>query len=71
MYRCKLKDIKTMVKLGIAIDITTEDKIPDGALETEACSVGIYGINGCVCIDKQTGQRYAIIGRSSNLFRLI
>lgn len=71
MYRCKLKDIKTMVKLGIAIDITTEGEIPAGVFETEAYSVGIYGINGCVCIDKQTGQRYAVIGRTANLFRLI
>ena len=70
MDRCKLKDIKTMVKLENAIDITT-DEIPAGAFETEAYSVGIYGVNGCVCIDKQTGQRYAVIGRSSNLFRLI
>ena len=71
MDRCKLKDIKTMVKLGNAIDITTADEIPAGALETEVYSVGIYGINGCVCLDRQTGQRYAVIGRSSNLFRLI
>lgn len=39
-------------------------------LETVGYSTGVYGINGGLVQDTETGALYAIIGRCSNLFIL-
>lgn len=62
----KLKEIRSIN----AHDITTV-KIPEGLdLEKIAISYGIYGMNGGLFQDRKTGERYKIIARSTNLFRL-
>lgn len=39
-------------------------------LDKVGYSAGIYGINGGLLQDYETGQLYAIIGRCTNLFRV-
>ena len=39
-------------------------------LEKVGYSMGVYGINGGLVQDTETGTLYAIIGRCSNLFIL-
>lgn len=70
MKRITQKEIKNLVKLGAAVDITAEE----GSLEKYrrfdplAVSRGKYGMNGGLLRDHETGQLYAITARSSALF---
>ena len=70
MKTIKQKDIKNLVKLGAAVDITAEE----GSLTRYrrlypvAVSRGKYGMNGGLLKDNQTGELYAITARSSALF---
>ena len=55
MRKYKLKELRDLVRLGI---------------EKAGYSTGVYGINGGLVEDTETGTLYAIIGRCSNLFIL-
>lgn len=70
----KLKEIKTLVQTGAAVDITHEPleniyKI-DSKLDVVALSHGVYGMNGGLFKDRTTGKLYAITSRNGNLFAL-
>ena len=67
----KLKDIKNMVKFGMAEDVTTKETSFFDNLEImeKVYSYGIYGMNGCLFKDVN-GKTYAIIGRNTNLWRI-
>ena len=73
MMKYKLKDLRALVRLGLAEDYTNkpiEYIYTLRRLEKVGYSSGVYGINGGLVEDTETGALYAIIGRCSNLFIL-
>lgn len=71
----KQKEIKTLVNCGNAEDVTFDksgiiEELQKNGYKTVAISFGVYGMNGGLFQDKKSGKLYAIIGRSTNLFRL-
>lgn len=73
MRKYTLKALRDLVRLGVAEDYTSkpaESLYTLRRLEKVGYSSGVYGINGGLVEDTETGQLYAIIGRCSNLFIL-
>ena len=73
MRRYTQKQLRELVRLGCAEDYThkpNEYMYTLRRLEKVGYSTGVYGINGGLVEDTETGQLYAIIGRCSNLFVL-
>lgn len=73
MKKYTLKALRELVRLGVAEDYTNkpaENLYTLRRLEKVGYSSGVYGINGGLVEDTETGQLYAIIGRCSNLFIL-
>ncbi len=70
MKTMKQKEIKNLVKLGAAVDITAEEGnlTRYRRLDPIAVSRGKYGMNGGLLKDHETGQLYAITARNSALF---
>lgn len=70
MEKTTQKEIKRLIRLGAAIELTynDRDRITPGQLDKIAMSFGIYGMNGAIFKDSKTGQLYAIPGRSTALF---
>lgn len=66
----KQKEIKQLVKLGTAVDITVDDSPLNGEKSWEriACSHGVNGLNGGL-IQGESGKLYAITARSTTLMR--
>ena len=69
------KTIREFVKNSEATDITNISfadacklRADEGWLDTEFYSMGVYGCNGCVLKGHNTGNRYAITGRTNSLF---
>lgn len=69
MIKYTQKELKQAVKLGLAIDITTDDSIVNEHMTMVGYSVGVYGLNGALLKGDETGENYAICARSSNLFK--
>ena len=73
MRKYTLKELRELVRLEVAEDYTNK---PDDYIytlrrfEKVGYSSGVYGINGGLVQDTETGTLYAIIGRCSNLFIL-
>ena len=65
------KEIKRLVTIGAAVDITTWDSEDLEKLNVEkiALSFGIYGMNGGLFKDKD-GNLYAITARNAALFTI-
>ena len=65
------KQLKEYARLGLARDLTTVDpeELPRH-YEKIGYSRGVYGLNGGLVQDKDTGELGAVVGHSSNLFRL-
>lgn len=73
MKKYTLKALRDLVRLGVAEDYTNkpaENLYTLRRLEKVGYSSGVYGINGGLVEDTETGQLYAIIGRCSNLLIL-
>lgn len=73
MRKYKQRELRALVRLGVAEDYTnkTSEYIYTlRRLEKVGYSSGVYGINGGLVQDTETGALYAIIGRCSNLFIL-
>ena len=68
MEKTTQREIKRLVKLGAAIELTDTKTIPAGRLTQVAYSCGVYGINGAILKDDTTGQLYAIPRRDGILF---
>ena len=70
MKTMKQKEIKSLVNLGVAVDITAEEGnlTRYRRLDPVAVSRGKYGMNGGLLKDCQTGKLYAITARNSALF---
>lgn len=73
MRKYTQKALRELVRLGVAEDYTNK---PAECLCTlrrlvkVGYSSGVYGINGGLVEDPETGTLYAIIGRCTNLFIL-
>ena len=73
MEKFKMKDIRDYVRLGIASDLTNLSsaemreflKVHD--VEKIGYSAGVYGINGGLMKDRNTGELYAITARNAAL----
>lgn len=73
MRKYTQKQLRELVRLGCAEDYThkpIEYIYTLRRLEKVGYSSGVYGLNGGLVEDMETGTRYAIIGRCSNLFIL-
>jgi hypothetical protein len=70
MKTMKQKEIKNLIKIGAAVDITNKETNEDiwRNIERIAVSRGIHGMNGGLLKDKRNGVLYAITARNSNLF---
>lgn len=68
MVRYTQKQLKSLVRQGLAIDITNhyENAIP-GAYYKVGFSSGVYGCNGLLLRD-YAGQLYAITARTTAIF---
>lgn len=72
MEKVTRKEIRWMVEIGEAVDITnTEIPTPKGHWEKVMWSKGKYGANGVMVRDSKTGKKYAVTARCSNLFALL
>ena len=72
MAKVTQKEIKRLVQIGAAIDVTNVDvPAPKGHFEKLMWSKGVYGANGVVVKDTGDGKLYAVTSRSSNLFMLL
>lgn len=67
----KQKEIRNMIRNGIAKEITSYDNIPAGRLEIIAVSRGVYGMNAALFRHVDSGDLYAVPSRSSLLFFLV
>lgn len=74
MKKYKLKELRELVRIGAAEDITNADPDTITGLHRIADKIGYssgaYGINGGLLKDFETGTLYAILSRNANLFRL-
>lgn len=73
MRKYTQKELRQLVRLGIAEDYTNKPNeyiYTLCRLDKVGYSSGVYGINGGLVKDTETGQLYAVIGRCSNLFIL-
>jgi hypothetical protein len=74
MRKYKLSELKSLVRSGMAHDLTNAstaevmDQWKHG--EKVGYSSGTYGINGGLIQNTETGEYYAITARNSNLFRI-
>lgn len=70
MKKVTQKEIKNLVKMGAAVDITAEEGTLEKyrKLDPLAVSFGKYGMNGGLLKDHESGKLYAITARSSALF---
>ena len=71
------KAIRELIQRHIAQDITAysweqaEELRKSASLETVGTSHGIYGMNGAILRDRNSGNLYAITARNSTLFQLV
>lgn len=72
MKTCKQKELRRLVQIGAARDVTNADVelFKGHEFEKIAVSRGIYGINGGLVKDYTTNELLATIGRSSMTFFL-
>ena len=73
MRKYTQKELRQLVRLGVAEDCTNKPSnyiYTLNRLDKVGYSTGVYGINGGLVQDSETGALYAIIGRCSNLFIL-
>ena len=71
MRKYTQKELRQLVRLGVAEDYThkpSEYAQALNRLEKGGYSMGVYGLNGGLVQDPETGTLYAIIGRCTNLF---
>lgn len=67
-HKTTQREIKRLIKVGAAIELTDAKTINAGRLEVVALSFGVYGMNGGLFRDYESGQLYAIPCRNSILF---
>ena len=72
MKKVTQKEIKRLVQIGAATDVTNGDiPNPKGWFVTGMWSQGVNGANGVVVKDTGNGRLYAVTSSSSNLSLLL
>lgn len=74
MRKYVISELRAMVRLGLAEDVTNADpgellKLAAGC-DKVGYSCGVYGISGGLLQDRKSGDFYAITARNSNLARV-
>lgn len=69
------KEIRGYVRNGLAVDVTSWSfeqikELQKKPLDKVGYSSGVYGLNGCIVQDIETGEMYAVTARSSALAQL-
>lgn len=67
MKKTTQKDIRWHIQNGYAKEIKAPGAVA-GNLETIAMSFGVYGMNGALLQDMDSGEMYAIPARNTTLF---
>lgn len=62
-------ELRDMIRTGMAKELTSYDDIPKD-YDKIGYSSGVYGINGGLIQDRETGEFYAILDRGSLLLRI-
>lgn len=74
MRKYKLSELKNLVRSGMAHDLTNASTAEVMGQwkhgEKVGYSSGVYGLNGGLIQNTETGEYYAITARDSNLFRI-
>lgn len=74
MRKYTLKELRELVRLGMAHDLTNasaaEVMTQWAQGEKVGYSSGVYGINGGLIRNTVTGEYYALLSRNSNLLRI-
>lgn len=76
MKKYTQKELRNLVSLNVATDLThcdhkeTTEFIKNHTLEKIGYSKGIYGLNGGLVQDVNSGELFAIVGRTIALFTL-
>lgn len=76
MRRYTQKEIKELIRTGAAVNISdysfsdTTEFLKSHSIEKIGTSCGIYGINGGVIQDINSGELYAIAKRNSTLLMI-
>lgn len=74
MRKYTQRELKNLVRCGMAHDLTnaTAAEVMEqwGHASKVGYSSGVYGINGGLIQNTETGEYYAITARNSNLFRI-
>ena len=70
MRKYKLKELRGLIACGLAKDATnyTAEQLGKLKIEKIGYSSGVYGINGGLFKDTQSGEFYAITARSAAVF---
>lgn len=75
MKKYTQKELRGLVELGAAVDISHADNAKrdeleqaDGYLSTVGYSQGVHGCNGKLLKGRNSGRLYAIVGRTQALF---
>lgn len=78
MKKATLKQLKTYIATGAAIDLTRKEfdeidtlRDTERGFETIAYSTGIYGVTGVLVKGNTTGKLYAVTARTSALFQVM
>lgn len=75
--KMKLKEIKSYVTTGSAIDLTRKAfdvgdiRAQEGGFVIVAFATGVYGYNGALVRGRKSGNLYAVTSRNSVLFHLL
>ena len=76
MRKYTQRELKNLVAIGAAQDITTysfekmNEFLHSHNFDKIGYSSGVYGLNGGLIQNTETGEYYAITARNSNLFRI-
>lgn len=72
MREYKLKELRGMIACGLAKNATnyTAEQLGKLKIEKLGYSAGVYGINGGLFKDTESGEFYAITARTAALFRV-
>lgn len=69
MRKYTLRELRELKRLGMAIDATNAGTLP-ARYEKIGYSSGVYGLNGGLIQDTESGVYYVILSRCTNLFRI-
>lgn len=70
MRKYKLQELRGLIACGLAKDATnyTAEQLEKLKIEKLGYSAGVYGINGGLFKDAESGEFYAITARNAALF---